>query len=527
MSTGETTVVFIDGSNLQIEQVTAVAEGIARVELSSDCIPAIEASRETLVRQINEGRTIYGVNAGYGPLSGFTVLGDEDLEHQRNLLSHLTVGQGEFLSWTESRAVMLVRANALAKGNSGVRTEVVQSLLDLLNAGITPKIPSEGSVGASGDLVPLAHLAQALVGNGVVDVAGEVLSARDALQRAGIEPLVLKAKEALALVNGTSAMTGLAALAAHQASQIVGWMELLTASLIQLLRGRPEFLADELHQARGHRGQIDVARRLVAYLLENPSYRRLIESENWGTDGRNNRNGEEIQDPYSIRCTPQIIGAVLDALRHTRQSIEQEVNAATDNPLVFSSSGHVIHGGNFYGQQIALASDYMRIALVKLVLLAERQTERLLNPCYSQGLPPLLAGGRPGLNSGLAGCQLLQTSLAAEARMLAAPASVQTIPTNSNNQDVVSMGMIAARKTAALLPIAWKVLAIEVIAICQAADLGSVKLAGEHVFNMHKGVRGHSEMLLTDRPLDTDIRTVTEWLMSRDAQIMCLLLPYK
>ena len=492
-------------------------------ELATEARPLIRRSRQLVEALAAEPRAIYGINTGFGPLSGFRV-SDEDLaQHQLNLLHHLTVGQGALFSPVETRAIMLARANALARGYSGIREELIGLLLAALNAGVLPEIPSEGSVGASGDLVPLAHMAGLLVGLGHARLNGERLPAIEALRRSGLEPVTLQCKEGLALVNGTSVMTGLAALAALESEQLLHWMELLTACLFQVLDGEPEVLCQQLHKARGFRGQSLVAQRISDSLRTHPAFARRIDDHQWGTAAKAVDPGAEIQDPYSLRCAPQILGAFQEAHWHVAEVVTRELNASTDNPLIFPDTGMVIHGGNFYGQQIAMVSDYLRMGLIKMALLAERQIERLVNWRYSRGLSPMLAGGAPGLNSGLAGAQLLATSLAAEARLLGTAASIQTISTNANNQDVVSMGCTAAKMTRTTLPLLWKILAIEAIALAQAADLrGKEKVLGGDYHKLYELVRGVSSKLENDRPLNEDIARVTVLLQSEDAQRQCL-----
>jgi histidine ammonia-lyase len=468
-------------------------------------------------------RAIYGINTGFGPLSGFRIATEDLGRHQLNLLHHLLVGQGWLFSEVETRAIMLARANALGRGFSGVREELIDLLLAALNKNILPEIPSEGSVGASGDLVPLAHMAGLLVGLGYARVKERRVPAMDALREAGLKPVVLQCKEGLALVNGTSVMTALAALATHESAQLLHWMELLAACLFQALGGEPEVLCAQAQMARGFRGQSLVARRISDSLRTHPEFARRIDEHQWGSHPKPVDPGAEIQDPYSLRCIPQILGAFQEAHWHVEQVVTRELNASTDNPLIFPDTEMVIHCGNFYGQQIAMVSDYLRMGLIKMALLAERQIERLVNWRYSRGLPPMLAGGAPGLNSGLSGAQLLATSLAAEARLLGAPASIQTISTNANNQDIVSMGCIAAKMTRSALPLVWKIVAIEAIALAQAADArGCEKVLGGDYRKLYELVRGVSPKLEGDRPLYEDIQRVTALLQTEDAQQHCL-----
>jgi len=512
----------LTGHGLTLEEVWQIAHRQRSSELPAAALTAMRASRALVEKVAAEPRAVYGINTGFGPLSG-TRVSPADLEqHQLNLLHHLSVGQGDLFSDVETRAIMAARANALARGFSGIRPEVVELLIAALNRDVLPEISSEGSVGASGDLVPLAHMARFLVGLGHVRWNGNRLPASEVLAQNGWQPVTLRCKEGLALVNGTSAMTGLAALATREAAQLLSWMELLSACLFQALWSSPEVLCEQVHKARGFRGQSLSAARIAAHLRTHPKYHQEITTHQWGSHAKPVEPGVEIQDPYSVRCSPQILGAFQEALWHIEQVVERELNASTDNPLVFPDTQSIIHCGNFYGQQIAMACDYLRIGLAKCALLLERQLERLVNWRYSLGLPPLLAGGDPGLNSGFMGVQLLATSLAAECRMLSAPASVQTISTNANNQDVVSMGMISARMTRQLTGKVWKLAAIQAMALAQAADLRGGDLMGADYARLHQLVRGVSEKLTLDRPLTDDIVRVRELLESAAAQTQLL-----
>lgn len=513
----------LDGHTLSIYGVWDSAVRGVPCGIDANSRVAMKRSRELVEKIAREPRAVYGINTGFGPLSASRVSEEDQEQHQINLLHHLSVGQGELFSPVETRAIMIARANALIRGFSGIREEVVDLLLNALNHNILPEIPSEGSVGASGDLVPLAHMGRMLIGLGNVRVDGKRVAATAALKESGLSPVVLQCKEGLALVNGTSVMTGLMALATVESSQILGWMEFLTSCLFQALWGEPEVLCEQLHKARGHRGQNASAAMITEYLRSHPEYRKEIDEHHWGTHHKPVEPGAEIQDPYSLRCTPQILGAFQDSYWHVEQIVMRELNASTDNPLIFPDSQTVIHGGNFYGQHVAMVSDYLRLGLVKMALLSERQTERLMNWRYSMGLPPLLAGGPVGLNSGMMGCQLLATSLAAEARILATPASIQTIPTNANNQDIVSMGTIAAKMTRKTLPILWKLLAIEAMALVQAADLrNDPNLMGGGFRKFHDLLRDVSPVLKEDRPLFEDIEKVMALLQSEEVQAKCL-----
>jgi histidine ammonia-lyase len=518
-----TDMIALDGHHLSVREVWQIATLQSPCALADQARSLIQRSRKLVENLAAQPRAIYGINTGFGPLSGFRISNDDLAQHQINLLHHLFVGQGPLFTAAETRAIMVARANALARGYSGIREELIELLLAALNRGVLPEIPSEGSVGASGDLVPLAHMGGLLVGIGYARVDGQRLPAGDALRKVGLAPIVLQCKEGLALVNGTSVMTGLTALSVHEGNRLMRWMELLTACLFQALGGEPEVLCEQAQKARGFRGQSLAARRISNSLRTNPEYARRIDEHQWGTHPKPVDPGAEIQDPYSLRCAPQILGAFQEAHWHVEHVVTRELNASTDNPLIFPDTEMVIHCGNFYGQQVAMVSDYLRIGLIKLALLADRQIERLVNWRYSRGLPPLLAGGAPGLNSGLAGAQLLATSLAAEARLLGTAASIQTISTNANNQDVVSMGCTAAKMTRTALPLLWKLAAIEAITLAQAADLrGRKDVVGGDFQKLYDVVRSISPTLQQDRPLNEDIARMTALLQSEEVQHQCL-----
>src|SRR5260221_1329398 len=395
--------ITLNGHDLSTNELWSVACLSSPCSLFDEARPLIRRSRELVESVAAQPRAIYGINTGFGPLSGYRIPTEELARHQIHLLHHLLVGQGPLFSVVETRAIMLVRANALARGYSGIREELIDLLLAALDRGVLPEIPSEGSVGDSGDLVPLAHMAGMLVGLGHARLNGERLPAADALRRVGLLPAVLQCKEGLALVNGTSVMTALAGLATHEATRLLHWMELLTACLFQALGGEPEALCEQAQKARGFRGQSRVARRISDSLRTHPDFARRIDEHQWGSQPKPVDPGAEIQDPYSLRCAPQILGAFQEAHWHVEHVVTRELNASTDNPLVFPHTEMVIHCGNFYGQQIAIVSDYLRIGLIKLALLSDRQLERLLNWRVSRGLPPLLSGEEARVNSGRGG----------------------------------------------------------------------------------------------------------------------------
>lgn len=509
----------LDGHTLTIQQLWDGAVRELKFCLSASAREAVIKSRVLVERLANQPRAIYGINTGFGPLSHKRVSSSDLEQHQLNLIHHLSVGQGSLFSPAETRAIMIARSNALARGYSGIRPELIELLLSCLNNGILPEIPTQGSVGASGDLIPLAHMARMLIGLGSVCLNGKYVTVAEAFKKYNLKPVRLQCKEGLALVNGTSVMTAIAAMTVYEAMQILNWAELLSSCTIEVLKGAPEILCEQLHAARGHRGQMLVGQRITDYLRGNPDYAKLIDEHYWGTNEKELNPGREIQDAYSLRCVPQILGAFQDAYWHIQQVVTRELNAATDNPLIFPATESVIHGGNFYGQHIAMVCDYLKIGLIKIALLSDRQLERLVNWRYSQGLPPLLTGADAGLNTGMGGCQILATSLAAEARSLATPVSIQTIPTNANNQDIVSMGCIAARQVRLVSAIVWKVLAIQALSLAQAADLRNDKtIMGVHYKKLHDLVRDVSPHLKEDRPLYEDIQKIEILLQSGEVQ---------
>ncbi len=500
----------LDGHTLTIEKLWQGSSNRLKFGLSDRAVAAVDASRAFVDKLAGQDRAVYGINTGYGPLS-HTRIADEDVkQHQLNLLHHLSVGQGPLFDEQHSRAIMIARANALARGFSGIRRETLELLIECANKNIIPEIPTQGSVGASGDLVPLAHMARLLVGLGHARYNNERMPAQDAFREAGLNAVELLCKEGLALVNGTSAMTAIMALATRRAGKILDWIEFLSTCMFQVLYGAPEVLCDRLHKARSQRGQVAVAHRLTEHMLTHPDYAKMIGEHEWATNSKSLKAGIEIQDAYSLRCVPQILGAFQDAYWHIEKIVTRELNATTDNPLIFADTEVVIHGGNFYGQHISMVSDYLKNGLITIAILSDRQLERLINWRYSQGLTPLLVGDKAGINTGMGGCQLLATSLVAEAKGLAMPGSIQSIPTNANNQDVVSMGFTAAKQASAVVDIVWKLLGIQAMALVQAADLREdSNMMGRSYRQLYDLIRSVSPQLKQDRPLFEDIAKIT------------------
>ncbi|MGA8872689.1 MAG: histidine ammonia-lyase, partial [Candidatus Acidiferrales bacterium] len=426
----------IDGEHLTIEELHSLVSDGATAELAPAARERMKASRAVIERMIASDAAVYGVNTGFGKMASTRISHGEIRHLQLNLVRSHACGVGAPLGEAATRAMLVLRANAIAKGFSGVRPLVAETLLAMLNRGVHPVIPSQGSVGASGDLAPLAHLAQVAIGEGEAIYQGKRLGGGEAMRAAGIAPLVLEAKEGLALLNGTQGMLALLALAIREAEIAVDTADVAAALSLDALRGSPAAFDARIAQVRPHAGQLVTARN--------------IERLNWGSEIRESHRSPvkdpRVQDPYSLRCAPQVHGAVRDALAHVRATISVELNSATDNPLVFADSGEVISGGNFHGQPLAMAADQMAIALATLGGISERRIEQMTNPQTSQ-LPAFLVA-EAGLNSGFMILQVTAAALASEMKALAAPHSVDSIPTSANQEDYVSMGMSAARRLA-------------------------------------------------------------------------------
>jgi histidine ammonia-lyase len=447
--------ILLDGSSLTVEQVVAVANLAEPVQLTDDAVQRMDTSRRRVEEALGGSAPVYALNTGVGLLANIRLEESEIEQMQVNLVRSHCCGVGEPLPAAVVRGMMLIRANVLAKGLSGIRPVIAERLCELLNCRITPVIPSRGSVGASGDLAPLAHMALVLMGEGRAEYQGEVLSGGACLERAGLKPLKLLGKEGISLLNGTQAMLSIGCLQLDALERLFDSAQTTAALTIEALRGTPAAFDPRLHAARPHRGQILAASQLWSLLEHSPIPRTQ------GTESR-------IQDAYCLRCIPQVHGAVWDTLAEARRVFEIELNSATDNPLVFEDA--IVSGGNFHGAPLALALDYMAIAVCQLAGISERRTERLLNPSLNEGLPAFLAS-EPGIESGLMMAQVTAAALVAELRVLAAPASTGSIPTSGNQEDFVSMGMTSALKLAQAVTLARIVVAIEMLAATRALDL--------------------------------------------------------
>ncbi|HXO84707.1 MAG TPA: histidine ammonia-lyase [Gemmatimonadales bacterium] len=478
MSPPQSASVTLDGHSLSIAEVVAVARGNVPVTLDPKALGGVRESRRAVEAAAERGQTIYGVNTGFGKLAHVRIPPEQARQLQLNLIRSHASGVGEPLAQDAVRAMMLLRANVLARGTSGVRPVLPELLVEMLNRKIHPTVPSQGSVGASGDLAPLSHLALAMIGEGEVRVPN---------------PITLEAKEGLAFVNGTQAQTGLAALLVTDAWTLWHAAHGAAAMSLEAVRGTPEPFDARIHDARPHRWQ----QRSAALLRELLADSEIRESHR--------DNDPRVQDAYSLRCTPQILGAVGEGLAFAEQLVTTELNAATDNPLVFGDD--VLSGGNFHGQPIALALDVIGIALTTLAGLAERRLERVVNPDLSSGLPAFLAKD-PGLESGFMTAQIAAAALVADCRILATPASVQSVPTEGNQEDVVPMGMSAAWKGGRILANAERIVAIELLAGAEGLEYLKPLRPAKAVGRLHDAVRKIAAALSGDRPMTQDIERI-------------------
>jgi histidine ammonia-lyase len=447
--------ISLDGSSLTLENVVAVAERNEPVQIAPAALLRMHDSRRKVEDAIDGAAPVYALNTGVGLLANIRLENSDIEAMQVNLIRSHCCGIGSPLSTAVVRGMMLIRANVLAKGLSGIRPIVAERICDLLNRQITPVIPSRGSVGASGDLAPLAHMALVLIGEGHAEYQGGVLPAAVCLERAGLKPLSLLGKEGISLLNGTQAMLSIGCLRLKEVEDLFYSAQTTAAMSLEALRGTAAAFDPRLHAARPHPGQVLSASHLTSLLQGSPI-------------PRNHGEGTRIQDAYCLRCIPQVHGAVWDTLVYARKVFEIELNSATDNPLVFEAG--IVSGGNFHGAPLALALDYLAIALCQLAGISERRTERLLNPSLNEGLPAFLAS-QPGLESGLMMAQVTAAALIAEMRVLAAPASTGSIPTSGNQEDFVSMGMTSALKFEQAVALARMVIAIELLTATRALDL--------------------------------------------------------
>jgi histidine ammonia-lyase len=494
----------INGNDLTLEAAREVAVERRAVLLAPDARDAVNRARAVVDALVAENKLSYAITTGVGRLSDVRIAGDQIRELQVNLVRSHAAGVGEPLSTAETRAMMLLRANSLSKGHSGVRAIVIDTICEMLNRGVTPMVPSQGSVGASGDLAPLGHLALVLIGEGeCLDENGVRVPAAEAMRRAQVKPLVLEAKEAVSLINGTQGMLAVGILALLASEILVDSADVIGALTLDALRGTDVAFDERIHKARPHAGQLKTAANL----------RKMLE----GSELReSHRDCGRVQDAYSLRCMPQVHGAVRDTLAHCREVMEIEVNSAVDNPLVFfknpkevDGQADVISGGNFHGQPVAFVLDFLGIALSALAGISERRLERLVNPALNEGLPPFLAAGA-GLNSGFMMPQVTAAALASENKVLAHPASVDSITTSGNKEDYVSMGMTASLKLKRIVENTRNAMAIEAMAAAQALDFLAPLKPSKHGQAAHAAIRSVCPTMDKDRVMYQDFARIAE-----------------
>lgn len=491
--------VWIDGDSLTLQQVEEVAVEGHVVEVASHAWEAVRACRARVERMVEKQETVYGVTTGFGKFADVSIAVEDVEQLQANLIRSHACAVGDLLPVEVVRAMMLLRANALVKGYSGIREETLQLLLACLNAGIHPVIPSQGSLGASGDLAPLSHLALFLMGEGEAIVDGRRIDAAKALKQAGLHTVRLQAKEGLALINGTQAMTAIGSLAYTRAARLAVWADRIAAMTVEVLRGIPDAYDEAIQRVRPYPEQAEAAAHMREILT--------------GSKLTTHQGEIRVQDAYSLRCIPQVHGATRQVLAYVEDKLQIELNAATDNPLLFIDDDKVLSGGNFHGQPIAFAMDFLKIGMSELANISERRTERIVNPQLSGGLPAFLARN-PGLESGYMIAQYVAASLVSENKVLSHPSSVDSIPSSANQEDHVSMGTTAARHAAKVVGNVARVLAIELMAACEAAEhLDPARLAPS-TRKLYDQVRAQVAPLLEDRSLTNDIEWVANLLLT-------------
>ncbi|MEG1894792.1 MAG: histidine ammonia-lyase [Oscillospiraceae bacterium] len=489
--------IIIGKTDLTLEEFVAVARDGAKVELSQEAIERINASRAVVDKFVEDEKPVYGVTTGFGKFSNVSVSKEDCALLQKNLIITHAVGAGDPFAEEISRGMLLLRTNNITKGYSGTRLLVAQTMVDMLNKGVTPYVPEKGSLGASGDLAPLSHLVLPMLGLGKAYYKGELLQGGEAMAKAGIPVIELSAKEGLALNNGTQAMTSVGALAVWDALQLLKIADIIACLSVEAHRGITTAYDARLHKIRPHAGQIQTAETFL----------QLLDGSQMTT-----KQGEiRVQDAYTLRCLPQIHGASKDAINYVKNKVEIEINSVTDNPIIFTETMEGLSGGNFHGQPMALSFDFLGIALAELADVSERRIERLVNPALSE-LPAFLVENG-GLNSGFMIVQYSAAALVSENKILAHPASVDSIPSSANQEDHVSMGTIAARKAREILENVRRVLAMELMCACQGIDLRGKKQLGKGTQPAYDLVRSKVSKLTKDRELYEDINTCEQLLI--------------
>lgn len=489
--------VVIDGNSLTLEEIISVARNNYIVELSEEARERVIKSRNIVDKIVENNEVIYGITTGFGKFSDVTISGEDCKSLQKNLIISHACGFGNPLAKDEVRTAMLLRANALSKGYSGIRLSTLSTLIEMLNKGVHPIIPEKGSLGASGDLAPLSHMVLPMLGEGSAEYKGEILTGAEAMGRAGVETVELVAKEGLALINGTQIMTAVGALALYDGINLVKSSDITAALTIEALRGVRDAFDPRTHRIRPHVGQIKTAENIL----------RLIDESTFVTS-----QGEiRVQDAYTLRCIPQIHGASKDALNYVKEKVEIEINSVTDNPIV-TEEGDVISGGNFHGQPMALSFDFLGIAMAELANVSERRLERLIN--YQLNDLPAFLVKHGGLNSGFMITQYAAAALVSENKVLAHPASVDSIPSSANQEDHVSMGTIAARKARDIIRNCERVVATELLAACQAIDFRSDLTLGKGTKPAYSLVRNHIDFMVNDVVMYKELDKALEVLVS-------------
>jgi histidine ammonia-lyase len=497
--------VFIDGENLTIEDVIAVARHEAEVEISRKTKEKVERCRQFLEEVVKKKRIAYGVTTGFGPLATVVIPLKNVKKLQSNLIRSHSAGVGRPLDKDVTRALMLLRANTLAKGNSGIKLQTLETLVQMINSGVHPVIPEKGSVGASGDLAPLAHMALVMMGEGEAEYKGKIMSGKEAMEKAGITPIEFDSKEGLALINGTQLMTAIGTLTLYDAERLVKTAEIAASMSLEALSGISDAFDERIHQVRPHPGQIASAQNIRLLIADS----KLMRS---GSMTIKEAEMRSPQDPYSLRCTPQVLGAARDAISYVKRVIETEINSATDNPLIFVEDKEFLSGGNFMGQPVSVAMDLLSIALTVIGNLSERRVARLIDEKLSAGLPAFLIHkeAEKGLNSGFMSTQITAASLASENKVLAHPASVDSIPTSGNFEDFVSMGSTAARKAMEILRNVESILAIELLCAVQGIDFRGSNKLGRGTKEVYSLIRRKVPTLKEDRVMSKDIEVIVQ-----------------
>jgi histidine ammonia-lyase len=482
-----------DGEHLSLEEVREAAEGKAKVRISPSIRKKIRRSRDFIEKALRQGEKIYGVTTGFGSLCDLLINPSQIEELQKNLIRSHSVGVGPFFDEVTTRAIMVLRMNVIAKGYSGVRPEVLHQLIEMINRGVHPLVPEQGSVGASGDLAPLAHLTSVMMGEGEAVFQGKRMPGKRAMKRAGIPLITLKAKEGLALINGTQVMTALGVLTLLRAERLCKVADIVGACTLDSLKGTFSAFDLDIQRVRPFPGQMAVAKNFQKLGKVDP----IAESH---------KSCPKIQDAYSLRCIPQVHGAVRDALAFVRRTLEIEVNSATDNPLIFADKGKILNCGNFHGEAVAFALDLLGIVVAELGGISERRIEKLINPALS-GLPAFLTK-EGGLHSGLMMVQVSAASLASENKILAHPASVDSIPTSADKEDHVSMGMIAARKARDIVKNVERILAMELLCATQGLEFLLPLQPGRGIYEAYQVVREKVPPIKGDRRFSEDINRI-------------------